>query len=331
MRNILGILLLFYCVVVCASSLSSCSSEGKYERKFAEILDWDKNHGEFSDEVIDELFTYLKDNPETFAYNFENKNSNDNTEEYSDDEGPEVIDNVYEPATIALESLYIINSNDSLVRAYVTERCGFGGNPANGLDTRTLLQYSIVGEIYTFEMPRSGAIIEQISHLSDNKYVIVSFLGKIAQGAMNNNIAQVYEIDKKGAHLLKNVFEVDGELCDDIEVSWEEGFFSSDTNFKELDIFSTFENDIAANFGIVYNWMDENLYVADTDFTSDHHEELTGTFKRFCWDGKIFKDITFASPFEVYNGDYYIRIEQSHDGTCTYQSWNGGQKRANPI
>ncbi len=57
---------------------------------------------------------------------------------------------------------------------------------------------------------------------------------------------------------------------------------------------------------------------------------LSGTYNRYTWNGSVFEDVTIMDPYEVQNKDYYIRIEQNSDGSCTYRCWNGGSKTGKP-
>lgn len=57
---------------------------------------------------------------------------------------------------------------------------------------------------------------------------------------------------------------------------------------------------------------------------------MDGTYRQYCWNGEKFRDISMMNPYEVKNKDYYIRIEQNKDGSCTYKCWNGGIKSGKP-
>ena len=298
--NEVNILIIFFTIVF----FTNCSVSTKYEEQISNILDYDKSYGEFSDEQFDKVFEIIERNPQTFEYDFS------------------VPDKSYGFYSSKVPYMNLVESNDQQVRAYILERHGFGGNPSLGLETSTLLQYRIDKKVYTYRMTDTYSVIERIAKLTDNKYLFIAFYGHITNGDHNHNQARVYKLDENGAHLLTNVFERYGKFTDEIEVYWEDGVINDNNEYVYEDI------DEELLFGITYNYMDKNLYVANTN--KNKYELLDGTFNRYCWNGKMFKDVTIMSPYEIRNKDFYIRIEQNKDGTCTYKCWNGGIKSGVP-
>lgn len=298
--------------------LLNCSFSTKYEKQMNEILDWEKSNGVFSDEQFDKVFEIIEKNPQTFEYDFS----------IPDDS---FIESFFQPHKSKVSYMNFVESNDQQVRAYILERHGFSGNPSLGFETSALIQYKIGGEIFTYRLTDTYSIIEEIANLSDNKYLLITYYGNIAQGDHNYNQARVYKLDENGIHLLTNVFEKDGKLVNEIEVYWESGVYIKD----EVAYNATSQNpneedsDEYKNWGIQYNWLDKNLYVANTRDVGNY-KLLDGTFRYYRWNGKIFNDETIMSPYEIKNEDFYIRIEQNRDGSCIYKCWNGGVKSGTP-
>lgn len=87
---------------------------------------------------------------------------------------------------------------------------------------------------------------------------------------------------------------------------------------ENVDGYSEYELD----FGILYNWMDQTLYISNVDDA----KSLTRTYSQLRWENHYFKDVTLMETFEIRNDDYYIYIEQNEDGKLTYRSWRGGNK-----
>lgn len=312
--NGVNILIIFLTLIF----FTNCSVSTKYEEQINKILDGDKSYGEFSDEQFDKVFEIIEKNPQTFEYNFSIPDESSGFTFFS-------------PHGSKVSYMNFVESNDQQVRAYILERHGFGGNPSWGFETSTLIQYQIGGKIYTYRMTDTNSIIEEIAKLTDNKYIFIAFYGHIAQGEHNHNQARIYKFDENGVHLLPNVFEKKGKFVDEIEVYWESGVYIQE-EFTDYEISKDpdeEDTDEYMNWGILYNWQDQNLYVANTR-EIDNHKLLDRTYKRYLWDGKMFKDDTIMSPYEVRNEDFYIRIEQNKDGTCTYKCWNGGIKSGVP-
>ena len=150
---------------------AGCSGSSKYERQLNKILDWEANNGCFTDEQFDKVFKTIEGDPKTLEYDFS--------------------DVIY---------LKVIETNDGNVRAYILESHGFGGNPSLGFDTRTLIQYRIGNNIYTYRMPDTYSVLEKIAKVDNDQYLFIAFYGSIAQGEHNNHQARVYRLDESGIY-----------------------------------------------------------------------------------------------------------------------------------
>ena len=293
-----------------------CTINPKYENQINKILDWEANNGCFTDEQFDEVFRIMEREPRTFDYDFLYHNIPD------------------EDARCRVDYMRFVESSDKVVRAYILESHGFGGNPSLGFDTRTLIQYRIGKTVYTYRMPDNYSIIEKIAKVDDGQYLFIAFYGCIAQGEHNNHQARVYRLDESGVYQKNRAFEKNNHLEDEIEVYWE-GKISpdDDSDLMSTECFDDEDYDNELYFGIFYNDYDGTLYVAKTRIIEDDYSELEvldGTYRRYAWSGERFRDVTIMAPYEVKNKDYYIRIEQNKDGCCTYKCWNGGIKSGKP-
>lgn len=288
-----------------------CSNKEHFTRQINSVLE-NKDRGMYTDEQFDAVFRIIENNPQTFEYY-------SSTEE----ESPKKFEDEF------VMDMNVVESDDKKVLAYILERSGFSGNPAFGYDTSTLLQYCIDGKIYTFRIPEDNSKIEEISSLSDGKYLFITFSGNVHNGEHFYNNARMYKLDSSGVQMVSNAFENNGNRVDEIEVYWEG--VEMDENLKEE--LMECEDCISAIF---YNSMDGNLYVGNTDAVPseyNNHEKyvfLNGTFDRYRWEENIFKNVTLMEPYEVRNEDYYIRIEQEADGNVVYRCWNGGEKIGKP-
>lgn len=284
---------------------AGCSGSSKYERQLNKILDWEANNGCFTDEQFDKVFKTIEGDPKTLEYDFS--------------------DVIY---------LKVIETNDGNVRAYILESHGFGGNPSLGFDTRTLIQYRIGNNIYTYRMPDTYSVLEKIAKVDNDQYLFIAFYGSIAQGEHNNHQARVYRLDESGIYQKSRAFEKKDHLEDEIEVYWE-GKISTkdDSDLMSTECFDEDDYEDNLYFGLFYNDYSRTLYVANTRIYEGDNSELEvldGTFRQYYWDGESFRDVSIMEPYEVKNKDYYIRIEQNKDGSCTYKCWNGGIKSGKP-
>lgn len=284
-----------------------CSSGSNYEKQFSKILDYEACKGCFTDEQFDEVFGIIEGDSRTFEHDFS-----------------------------YVDHMRIIESNDGNVRAYIMENQGFGGNPTWGFYTAALIQYRIGDSVYTYRMPDANSVIEKILRLSDKQYLFISYNGTISyRGQYDYNRAVVYHLDESGAYQLADVFEKDDYYDDEIEVYWN-GKVCPDDESELISTEGYDEDNIEDKlyYGIFFNKFDGTLYVANTKvFEENQYGKLMvldGTFRCYCWTGDTFRDVTIMKPYEVKNKDYYIRIEQRKDGSCTYKCWNGGIRSGEP-
>lgn len=284
--------------------LTGCSGSHKYEKQINKILDWEANNGYFSENLFDEVFEIIASDSNTLKYNFSDVNY-----------------------------MNVVDADDGNVRAYILESHGFGGNPSLGFDTRTLIQYRIGNDVYTYHMTDTYSVIEKVAKLDDNQYLFIAFYGSIAQGEHNHHQARVYRLDKSGVHQLTRVFVKDNYLEDEMEVYWE-GKVSPEDAWGSTECYDEENYKDEAYCGIYYNEFNRTLYVSNTYVFRENDyggsEVLDGTFRRYTWNDGCFKDVTIMGPYEAKNKDYYIRIEQNKDGSCTYKCWNGCKKSGKP-
>lgn len=280
-----------------------CSKNLSYEAQISNILVYEDGKSEYSNEQCDKAFKLIEDNPETLDYDFS-------------DEVP----------------MAVITSDDGKVRAYVIEKQNFGGYPSVGVETSTLIQYKAGNDIYTTRLDEDFPIVKSIAHLSDNLYLVIDRWGFIAECEHNHNRARVFEIDESEFKICSDIFRDDERNVDEIEIHWNDGDYSDDStpNYYELqeDLIDEVNTDF--DLGILYNGYLKDLYIPNTVFTPRQYEVMDGTFRCFGWNGKYFIDYTLMPPLEIMNKDYFIRIEQNLDGSCTYRCWNGGKKIGKP-
>lgn len=287
---------------VCISCLIliGCSKNLSYEDHISNILVYEDGMGEYTNEQFEKVFKLIEENPNTIDYEF-----------------PEI------------NGLKIVTSDDENIRAYVVERCGFGGNPVHGFDTSILIQYRSNNEIHYYRIPEDGTIITEIAHLDSLNYLIISFSGIIAQGEHYNSEASVYQFTDEGPKQVPEIFENGVRKVNSIEISWD-GIACSSDKMVLSKIADEYYYDEFMNNGIIYNPLDEILYIPNMIGTSENYNVLDGTVNRYKWNGSKFVDVTIIEPYEIRNEDYYIRIEQMSNGDCVYKCWNGYNKVGKP-
>lgn len=290
-------------IYVCCLMLIGCSKNLSYEDQISNILVYEEGKGEYTNEQFEKVFKLIEENPNTIDYEF-----------------PEI------------NNLKIVTSDDENIRAYVVERCGFGGNTSNAFDTRTLIQYRMNNEIKTIRLLEDYPIMDKIFRISDEYYLFIDSWGVILSGSQNHNRARVFRIDDGGFIQVPSAFNTSDGYCDELEVYWVEGHCEEDDNIYN-ELIEKYGEELL-NEMIYYNVFDKTLYVANTrTSTMSHDEILTGAFSRYLWDedNLEYVDSTIMSPLEVRNDKFFIRIEQDADGDCTYMCWNGGKKSGNPT
>lgn len=283
--------------------IMSCSRSPGYEDQISNILVYEEGMGEYTNEQFEKVFNLIEENPNTFDYEFPKING-----------------------------LKIVTSDDEHIRAYVVERCGFGGNTSNAFDTRTLLQYRLGEEVHTARLHEDYAIMDRITKLSDNHYLFIDSWGVILSGSQNHNRARVFRIDSGGPIQVPITYNTDDGYSNDINIYWVSGLCEED---------DIIYHELLDNYGeellnglIYYNVFDNTLYVANTNISPLSQDRiLSGSFSRYLWndDKLLFVDATIMSPLEFRNDKFFIRIEQDEDGSCIYKCWNGGIKNGPQI
>lgn len=291
--------------VICISNLLliGCSKNLSYEDQISNILVYEEGMGEYTDEQFEKVFNLIEGNPETFDIDFE-----------------------------GINRFNSVLSDDKKVKAYC-----FDINDSHygyGAECRVILQNNVFGKINTLLLPDTITAIENIYSLSNNRYLFIGASGCIHQGVYMYKQANVYEFGKQYVTKLPKVFSVGDEKIDEIEVQYEQELSSRD---DEIYVLLAYRNDGIIEgieeidkLAILYNHLKKELYVADIGEATEGSQVMTGTFRHYKWDGNLFHDITLIKPLEFINEDYFIRIEQENDGSCTYMNWNGGKKNGKP-
>lgn len=290
---------------ICISCLIliGCSKNISYEDQISNILEYEEGVGEYTNEQFEKVFKLIEENPETFSIEMDDINRFNSV--LSDDKKVKA---------------YCFDINDS--------HYGYGA------ECRVILQDNVSGKIRSILLPDTITAIEKIYSLSNNRYLFIGASGSIHQGVYMYKQANVYEVGKQNVSKLHDVFCTREDKSDEIEVQYEQELSQRD---DEIYVLLAYRNsgiidsvDEIDKLAILYNQLKKELYVADTGEGTDGSQVMTGTFKHYQWDGNTFRDITLIKPIEFYNDDYYFRIEQSSDGSCTYMSWNGGKKNGKP-
>ena len=285
--------------------LSSCRKTKfiDYEQQIATILDSDNNY--LSPGKAKDVFNVIKNMPDLFEYQFS----------INEENGINLppLRNIYKTE---LNKLGIASSNDGKVKAFVLKSDGFDNLICEKKQVYTMIIADMEGHIQTYEFPHTGVIVE-IANIEDDNYIIITQDDTVTDGVRNN--AYVYKINAQGISELSQCFEKNHKYKNDLEILWKgrsPRFYQMDE--KNVDDYSEYELD----FGILYNWMDQTLYISNVDDA----KSLTRTYSRLRWDNHYFKDITLMETYEIRNDDFFISIEQNEDGALTYRSWRGGNK-----
>lgn len=280
----------------------SCSKNLSYEDQISNILVYEEGMREYTDEQFEKIFKLIEENPETFNIDFEGR-----------------------------YRFNSILSDDKKVKAYCFDisdvKYGSG-------ESRVILQYDLLGRINTVLLPDTITAIENIYFLTDNRYLFISSYGGFHHRAYMYKQANVYEVGKQNVSKLNGTFSTGDGKIDEIEVVYEQELSSRD---DEIYVLLAYRNDGIIDgieeidkLAILYNQFKKELYVADIGKATEGSQVMTGTFRHYKWDKNLFHDITLINPLEFINEDYFIRIEQENDGSCTYMSWNGGKKNGKP-
>jgi len=178
--------------------LISCGqNRNRQEHSFVQnvnkMLDWPED-GEYSDEVMQSVFDYIRKNPQSLDYEFEDEPSR----------------------------MRIATSGDSLVRAYSLERSGFEGNPSLGYDCKTILQFRSGEDVFCEEFDNFNGFVARIHHIDSNYYLLETFQGNIAQGTHETYNLYVYKIDNNKLQKVNGCFVNREGTSNNLELSWDD-------------------------------------------------------------------------------------------------------------
>ncbi len=179
------------------SFLISCEGnknlqEQSYVQELNKILEWPPEDGFYSDEVMQSVFDYIRNNPQSLEYEFKD-----------------------EP-----QCMRIATSDDGMVRAYSLERSGFGGNPSLGFDCKTMIQYRSGDDVFCKVFDDFNGYITSISQIDSNKYYLLeTFQGCIAQGTFETYNFYVYKVENNKLVKVKECFVNRNANSDNLELS----------------------------------------------------------------------------------------------------------------
>ena len=181
--------------IVLTLLLVSCGQQERiFVREVNQMLDWPEN-GFYSDELMQSVFDYLKNNPQSLEY--------------------ELID--------APQRMRIATSDDGRIRAYNLEKSGFEGNPSLGFDCKTMLQYRYGEKVFCNVIGSFDGYVTSISQIDSNEYYLLeTFQGCIAQGIFETYTLYVYKVEDKSIHRAKKCFANRNDTSDELELSWDD-------------------------------------------------------------------------------------------------------------
>lgn len=263
-------------------SLISCGrnlQEQSFVQEVNKMLDG-AEYGTYSDEVMQSIFDYIKNNPQSFEYEFEEE----------------------------LSHIRIATSDDGNVRAYNLERSGFEGNPSWGFECKTLLQYRSGEDVFCEVFDNLDGYVTRICHIDSSKYYLLeTFQGHISQGIHESYKLYVYKVDNNKLHEVKKCFVSRDGISDNLEFSWNNngGYLGEDFALEDYAfVYNNFHKELFAlkslsQIGMPlryhqYIWdgklfeirkYDEPLeYYNDTYFIRiEQHSENSWMYK--CWNG----------------------------------------------
>lgn len=178
--------------------LISCGqNRNRQEHSFVQnvnkMLDWPED-GEYSDEVMQSVFDYIRKNPQSLEYELK--------------EDPPY--------------MRIVTSNDGHVRAYNLERNGFGGNPSLGFNCKTMVQFRSGEDVFCEEFDNFNGFVARIHHIDSNYYLLETFQGNIAQGTHETYNLYVYKIDNNKLQKVNGCFVNREGTSNNLELSWDD-------------------------------------------------------------------------------------------------------------
>lgn len=202
---------------------------GRQEQSFVQevnnMLEWPED-GFYSDEVMQNVFDYIRKNPQSLEY------------EFKDDP----------------QCMRITTSDDSRVRAYCLERNGFGGDPSLGFDCKTIIQYKSGEKVSCEVFDDFDGYITRISHIDSNKYYLLeTFQGRIAQGTHETYNLYVYKVEHNQLRRVNGCFVNRDDISDNLEFSWTDFGGASvldDTMEDHAFIYNKFQKELFALKGL---------------------------------------------------------------------------------
>lgn len=265
-------------------SLFSCGQNmNRQEQSFAQELNarLDRSdYGTYSDEVMQSVFDYIKDNPQSLDYEFEDEPS----------------------------CMRIATSDDGNIRAYNLEKSGFGGNPSLGFDCKTMVQFRSGEIVFCKEFDNLDGYITRIRHIDSKKYYLLeTFQGNIAQGIHETFNLYVYKVENNKLQEVNGCFVNRDGISDNLELSWDD--FGGDLELEEergdsVFIYSTLRKELFVLKGMPlkgeplkyrqYNWNKQRFELRGYDEPKEYYNkdyyirieqqsENSWTYK--CWNG----------------------------------------------
>lgn len=196
------------------------------------------------------------------------------------------------------------------------------------IEDHVLYQYRIGDKVYVHKSGESEyepIAIAGLLELNDDdaitKYAIIERrLGEDYD--LEKTRIRMIEISKSGLRRCNEVFVSGGKTCNELSVECKG--FSEDVKYDLDSNYSEVGDDVKGNPVISFNLFNNVVNIARVKNQDVHYAYYWWDYA----DGK-FKDVTLIEPKELQNDDYYIRIEQEPDGSCTYMCWNG-EKTGDP-
>ena len=272
-KSVWVIIVLF--LISCGKSMER--QEQLFIKELNELLEWPKD-GTYSNEVMQSVFDFIKENPKSIEYNFKEETPN----------------------------IRIVTSDDGNVRAYNLELYGFEGNPSLGFECRTLLQYKSGESICYKEVEEFNGYITGIRHIDSNKYYLLEdYQGSIHQGVFENYNLYVYKIENGKLHKVKKAFISPNGVSDQIELSWDDWGGHLELEYEDsLFVYNKYDKELYVIKGMPlagkalkyrqYNWSGQYFelrgYDEPLEFENDKYyiriEQQGENFWSYkCWNG----------------------------------------------